>query len=64
MLLEPLSDYVEARRREFDRIESTRMEVLTPLADRLQRELNDGRQPQVVFVCTHNSRPYFKHKFP
>ena len=56
MLLEPLSDYVEARRREFDWIESPRMKVLAPLADRLQRELSDGGQPQVVFVCTHNSR--------
>ena len=56
MLLEPLSEYLKARRLEFDRIESPRLEVLTPLADRLQRELSDGHQPQIVFVCTHNSR--------
>ena len=50
MLLEPLSEYLKARRLEFDRIESPRLEVLTPLADRLQRELSDGHQPQIVFV--------------
>ena len=56
MLLEPLSNYLKARRLEFDRIESSRMEILNPFADRLRSAWIDGHRPQVVFVCTHNSR--------
>ena len=56
MLLEKLAEYLMDRRREFDQIDSTRRLLLAPLADRLRGDLQDGKRPQVVFVCTHNSR--------
>ena len=56
MLNEKLSEYLDASRRCFDRIDSTRFPTLAPLADRMREDLQDGKRPQIVFVCTHNSR--------
>ena len=56
MLFEKIAEYLEERRGEFDRIESERSRRLLPIADLIRMDIRNGRPPQLLFVCTHNSR--------
>jgi protein-tyrosine-phosphatase len=53
---EALGDYVDQRAGEGTLIDIERREVLSQLAARIREEIENEKQVQLIFICTHNSR--------
>lgn len=51
-----LQQYLQARAAEFDQIPDVRREELLELAAFISEIQQAGKQPQLTFICTHNSR--------
>ncbi len=51
-----LQQYLQARATEFDQIPDLRREELLELAGFIRETQQAAKQPQLTFICTHNSR--------
>ncbi len=55
-LIETVRPYVDSICDSFDQIPSDRKALLQEVADYIRQRHTDGREAQLVFICTHNSR--------
>lgn len=55
-LFPQLHTYLQEREQEFDQIPETRKQELIELSVYLKRKYESGETPQLIVICTHNSR--------
>lgn len=55
-LIEPLRPYVEKIAAELDKVPAERKVLLGEIAAKIAAQLADGKQANLTFICTHNSR--------
>jgi len=56
MLFSSIQNYIQDAINSFDSIPSERKSTLTQISLFVQKKLDEGKTPELIYVCTHNSR--------
>jgi hypothetical protein len=56
MILLPIQNYIQDAIKSFDSIPAERKKTLEKISQYVQKKLDEGKTPELIFVCTHNSR--------